>query len=128
MAAIEQVDTDDFPFGLAARALVRAVAGDVGRRAAPTPSAVEADARRQLLRPRPRPPRPACSPPAGPATRSRSRHWLEQLSALASSVGDVVFVAIAQVLTDRPATTANGDESSPLAPGWRRIVDSVVVG
>ena len=28
VAAIEQVDVDDFPFGLAARALVRAVAGD----------------------------------------------------------------------------------------------------
>jgi hypothetical protein len=39
-----------------------------------------------------------------------------------------VFVAIAQLLNDRPASGAGANESSPLAPGWRRIVDSVVVG
>ena len=53
------------------------------------------------------------------------RRWLDQLGTLASSVGDVVFVAIAQLLHDRPA---DDDEASPLASGWRRIVDSVIVG
>ena len=47
-------------------------------------------------------------------------------TSLASSVGDVVFVAIAQRLHERPAT-ADG-EPSTLAAGWRRIVDAVVVG
>ena len=37
MAAIEEVDVDDFPFGLGARALVRAVAGEHAARDWPTP-------------------------------------------------------------------------------------------
>ena len=57
-----------------------------------------------------------------------SRRWLEQLGTLASSVGDVVFVAIAQLLSDRPAVPADPGDSGSVAPGWRRIVDSVVVG
>ena len=56
VAAIEQVDIDDFPFGLAARALVRAVAGDTadgaGRR-----RGRRGDARGELLRPGDRAPR-----------------------------------------------------------------------
>ncbi|MET0326033.1 MAG: AAA family ATPase, partial [Ilumatobacteraceae bacterium] len=123
MAAIEQVDIADFPFGLAARALVRAVAGD----ADPALADAEAVERTRgasyfdlalgrlagVL---------ACLR-AGDATAAD--RWLDQLSTLASSVGDVVFIAIAQLLNDRPGTA---DEPAPLAPGWRRIVHSVIVG
>ena len=63
----------------------------------------------------------------GSATTWPSRRWLDQLGTLASSVGDVVFVAMAQLLARPPG--GDGDaEPNPLAPGWRRIVDSVVVG
>ena len=56
-----------------------------------------------------------------------SRRWLDVLTSLASSVGDVVFVAIAQRLNERPVSDAAA-EPSTLAAGWRRVVDAVVVG
>ena len=56
-----------------------------------------------------------------------SRRWLDALTSLASSVGDVVFVAIAQRLHERPVSDAAA-EPSTLAAGWRRVVDAVVVG
>ena len=127
VAAIEQVDVDDFPFGLAARALVRAVAGDTeaamadaeGVEATRGASYFDLSIGRLAAT-------LACERAGDPAS---SELWRERLSTLASSVGDVVFITIAQVLHDRPAdTAADGAEPPPLAPGWRRLVDSVVVG
>ena len=43
------------------------------------------------------------------------RRWLEQLGTLASSVGDVVFVAIVAAAPRPPA--ADDDDASPLAVG-----------
>ena len=114
MAAIERVTVDDFPFGLAARALVRAVAGELDGRARRRRGR-RGDPRRQLLRPRPRPAWPACWRPSRAGDEVRSRHWLDQLGSLASSVGDVVFVAIAQLLDDRPAPVVAGATTGVLA-------------
>jgi class 3 adenylate cyclase/tetratricopeptide (TPR) repeat protein len=124
LAVIEQVPVDDFPFGLGARALVRAVAGESAEALADA-GAVEATHGASYFD-------LALARLAGVLAAGRlgdeatSRYWLEQLGSLASSVGDVVFVAMAQLLHDRPVGT--DAEASPLAPGWRRIVDSVVVG
>jgi tetratricopeptide (TPR) repeat protein len=125
MAAVEQVTMDDFPFGQAARALVRAVAGELPGALADA-AAVEATRGASYFD-------LALARLAGVLAADRtgdsagSRQWLEQLGSLAASVGDVVFVALAHLLTDRAAAEATNNESSPLAPGWRRIVDSVLV-
>ena len=107
--------------GSAARALVRAVAGDIDRRAG----------RRRGRRARRAAPATSTSPSAGwPACwragragdEARRRRWLEQLGTLASSVGDVVFIAIAQLLARRPAATADAEAAAAgarLAPHRR---------
>ena len=124
VAAIEGVDIDDFPFGQAARALVRAVAGDTDAALADA-EAVERTRGASYFD-------LGLGRLAGVLACLRagdevaSDRWLDQLSTLASSVGDVVFITIAQLLHDRPAEADT--ESLPLAPGWRRIVDSVIVG
>ena len=126
MASIERVTIDDFPFGLAARALVRAVAGELTGALADA-EAVEATRGASYFD-------LALARLAGVLAAGRagdevaSGRWQEQLGSLASSVGDVVFVAIAQLLLDRGAAEASANESSPLAPGWRQIIDTVVVG
>ena len=125
VTAIEQVDVDDFPFGLAARALVRAVAGDTelamadaeGVEATRGASYFDLSIGRLAAT-------LACERAGDPAG---SEFWRERLSTSASTVGDVGFISIAQVLHDRPSG-ADGAEPPPLAPGWRRLVDSVVVG
>ena len=124
VAVIERVSVEDFPFGLAARALVRAVAGEaVG--ALEDAEAVEVTRSASYFD-------LALARLAGVLASDRlgddeaGHRWLEQLGTLASSVGDVVFVAMSQLLRDRPV--GDDAEASPLAPGWRRIVDSVVVG
>jgi class 3 adenylate cyclase/tetratricopeptide (TPR) repeat protein len=125
VAAIEQVVVDDFPFGLGARALVRGVAGDVAGAFADA-EAVEATRGASYFD-------LALARLAGVLAAGRAgdeaagRRWLDQLGALASSVGDVVFVAMVQLLNDRPVD-AEAADANPLAAGWRRIVDSVVVG
>jgi class 3 adenylate cyclase/tetratricopeptide (TPR) repeat protein len=125
VAAIEQVDITDFPFGLAARALVAAVAGDTAEALADA-EGVEATRGASYFD-------LAIGRLAGVLACGRAgdaaggEMWLERLSTLASSVGDVVFITIAQVLHDRPADP-DGAEPPPLAAGWRRLVDSVVVG
>ena len=53
---------------------------------------------------------------AAAATTRRGRHWLEQLGTLASSVGDVVFVAVAQ-LPPRPRRRATTTEAAAAGPG-----------
>jgi class 3 adenylate cyclase/tetratricopeptide (TPR) repeat protein len=126
MAAIEHVSVDDFPFGLGARALVRAVAGDTAE-ALVDAAAVETSRGASYFD-------LALGRLAGVLAAGRagdetaSRQWLDQLGTLASSVGDVVFVAIAQLLNDRPPAGEGTPGEAPLAGGWRRIVDSVVVG
>ena len=126
VAAIEQVDIDDFPFGLAARALVRAVAGDTDG-AAPTP-------RRSSGR-------------AGPATSTSPLGRLAGVLACRRAGDEAGSEALARpaqhagvvgrrrrVHHHRPAAPRppgrrrRRRQSPPLAPGWRRIVDSVVVG
>jgi hypothetical protein len=125
VATIERVAVDDFPFGQGARALVRAVAGDVAGALADA-GAVEATRGASYFD-------LALGRLAGALAAGRAsddetgRRWLDLLGALASTVGDVVFVAMVQLLNERPADPAAVD-ASPLAPGWRRIVDSVVVG
>jgi class 3 adenylate cyclase/tetratricopeptide (TPR) repeat protein len=125
MAAIEQVKVDDFPFGQGARALVRAVAGEIDGALADA-GAVENTRGASYFD-------LALGRLAGVLAAGRAgdeevgRRWLDMLGTLASTVGDVVFVAMVQLLHDRPTEGAT-DASSPLAPGWRRIVDSVVVG
>ena len=128
MVAIERVTLDDFPFGLAARALVRAVAGDLAGALADA-DAVEATRGASYFD-------LALGRLAGVLAASRagdevrSRHWLDLLGA-PRLVG-----RRRRVRGHRPAPRGSpgrrgrrGDvESSPLAPGWRRIVDSVVVG
>ncbi len=98
-------------------------AGGPGARARPSPAtrtvaladaeARRGDARGELLRPRRSGGSPACWPANGPATPAGSELWLERLSTLASSVGDVGFIAIAQVLHDRPSP-------APTVPNRRR--------
>jgi class 3 adenylate cyclase/tetratricopeptide (TPR) repeat protein len=125
MAAIEQVKVDDFPFGQGARALVRAVAGEVEGALADADAVEHTHGASYFDL--------ALGRLAGVLAAGRSgdddlgRRWLDLLGALASSVGDVVLVAMVQLLLDRP-TEPIADAASPLAPGWRRIVDSVVVG
>ena len=126
MAAIEEVEIDDFPFGQAARALVRAVAGEwAGAR--DDAAAVEEIRGASYFD-------IALARVASVLVASRtgdiaaSRRALEQLGTLASSVGDVVFVGIAQVLGDRAEARPDHDQQPALAPGWRTVLDSAVVG
>jgi class 3 adenylate cyclase/tetratricopeptide (TPR) repeat protein len=125
MAAIEEIDVDDFPFGQSARALVRAVMGDVEEALADA-DAVEAVRGASYFD-------LAVARLAGVVAASRhgdpteSRRRLELFTTLATEVGDVVFASIAQVLDDRGAE-ATDHEPPTLPPGWRTIVDSIIVG
>ena len=100
---------DDFPFGLGG----------------PGPGAGRRRRHRRGARATPRPSRrragratstsrsaawPACWPPAALGDDEAGRRWLDQLGTLASSVGDVVFVAMAQLLHDRPADGRRRDQ------------------
>jgi class 3 adenylate cyclase/tetratricopeptide (TPR) repeat protein len=125
MAAIEEIEVDDFPFGQSARALVRAIAGDV-EGALDDAAAVEeirgasyfdlAIARLGGV---------IAAERTGDA--AESERWLELFGSLASSVGDVVFVSVAQALGGR-AGAGEDREPPTLLPGWRTIVDSTIVG
>jgi hypothetical protein len=126
MAAIEEIEIDDFPFGQAARALVRAVAGEWSG-ALDDAAAVEAIRGASYFD-------IALARLAGVLAANRtgdlaaSRRWLDQLGTLASSVGDVVFVGVAQVLGDQADVRTEPDQQPVLAPGWRTVLDSAVVG
>jgi hypothetical protein len=61
----------------------------------------------------------------GDAAERRRR--LELYTTLTTEVGDVVFAGIAQVLGDRGAE-ATDREPPTLPPGWRTVVDSIIVG
>jgi len=124
MAAIESIEIDDFPFGQAARALVRALAGDVSGSLADATAVEEVRGASYFDI--------ALARLAGVLASDRmgdhaeSRRWLDQLGSLASSVGDVVFVSIAQALGDR--AERDSDQQPPtLTPGWRTLIDSAVV-
>ena len=100
LAAIEQVDIDDFPFGLAGRALVRAVAGDSDCARADAEEVERARSASYFDLAVARLGGAIAADRAG--DREDSRRWTELLSSLASTVGDVVFVAIAQTLREGP--------------------------
>ncbi len=125
MAAIEEIDVDDFPFGQSARALVRAVMGDVEEALADA-DAVEAVRGASYFD-------LAVARLAGVVAAGRhgdpteSRRRLELFTTLATEVGDVVFASIAQVLGDRGAEPTD-HEPPILPPGWRTVVDSIIVG
>jgi hypothetical protein len=125
MAAIEEVDVDDFPFGQSARALVRAVMGDVEAALADA-DAVEAVRGASYFD-------LAVARLAGVIAAARhgdpteSRQRLERYTTLTAEVGDVVFASIAQVLGDRGGEAADR-EPPTLPPGWRTVVNSIVVG
>jgi class 3 adenylate cyclase/tetratricopeptide (TPR) repeat protein len=125
MAAIESIEIDDFPFGQAGRALVRAMAGDVS--GALTDAAAVEEIRGASYFDI------ALARLAGVLAADRmgddaeSRRWLDLLSSLSSSVGDVVFVSIAQALGDW-AQRGSDHEPPTLTPGWRTVIDSAVVG
>jgi class 3 adenylate cyclase/tetratricopeptide (TPR) repeat protein len=125
MAAIEEVDVDDFPFGQSARALVRAVLGDVEAALADAEAVQEVRGASYFD--------VAVARLAGVIAASRagdadeSQRWLDLFTTLATDVGDVVFASIAQVLGDR-GDQPSDREPPTLPPGWRTIVDSIVVG
>ncbi len=119
VAAIERIDVEDFPFGRSARALVWAVAGDVAA-AIEDAELVERERGASYFD-------LAVARLAGVLAADRagdvegSRYWLEALTSLASSVGDVVFIAIAQRLHDRPVEVRRRevDAGGRLAAGRR---------
>ncbi|MET0144946.1 MAG: adenylate/guanylate cyclase domain-containing protein [Ilumatobacteraceae bacterium] len=123
LSTIEQVSIADFPFGLAARALVRAIGGDVGA-AVEDASAVELVRGASYLD-------LALARLAGVVAASRlgdtasAQDWLERFDVLAGSVGDVVLVGLADVLHGR---SGDGSGAASLSAGWRRVIDAVVVG
>ena len=123
LLTIEQVRVADFPFGLAARALVRAIGGDVDA-ACEDAGAVEAIRGASYFD-------LALARLAGVVASSRvgdtpsARGWLERFDALATDVGDVVLLALADVLHGR---SGDGTAGASLSAGWRRVVDAVVVG
>jgi class 3 adenylate cyclase/tetratricopeptide (TPR) repeat protein len=120
MATADGLEVEDFPFGRAARALARVLSGDLegGRHDA---ALVEEE-------------RGASYFDVGlarlAAVLASERDGedpgaLERLSSMASSIGDIGFLAMVQRLQD--GTTAAG-EPATLSAGWRRIVDAAVVG
>ena len=125
LEAIDHVDVEDFPFGRSARALARAIGGDHDG-AIEDAEQVEQERGASYFD-------LSVARLAGVIACDRagnvrgSRRWLDSLTSLASSVGDVVFVAVAQRLHDRPVSET-ASEPSTLAAGWRRVVDAVVVG
>ena len=118
LEAIEHVDVEDFPFGRSARALARAIGGDHDG-AIEDAEQVEQERGAELLRLVRRSPgrRHACDR-AGNVRGSR--RWLDSLTSLASSVGDVVFVAAsASACTTRPVS-----ERRPSPRRWRPAGDA----
>ena len=123
MAAIEEIDVDDFPFGLGARALVRAVAGEHEAALADAEALEELRGASYFDLALGRLGAVLASQRGGDG--DADQRWLERFDALVASVGDVGFLAVAQRLHGRPDDDV---DAGAVAPGWRRIVDSVVVG
>ncbi|MBA3289337.1 MAG: AAA family ATPase, partial [Acidimicrobiia bacterium] len=118
MEAIVAIDVDDFPFARSARALVMAMAGDPID-AVTDAEIVEKERGASYFD-------IAIARLAGVVAATRSgdeagrQQWAERFAALASTVGDVVLVTIAQAIAE-PDT----DRAEPaLATGWLRILDT----
>lgn len=134
VAAAEGLRVDEFPFGQAARALMRALAGDspgafadadeVERVAGASYFDVALARLGGVL-----------AAAATDQTDERQRR-LDLFSSIATTAGDAVFIAIARVLA-ASVTVTDGDSpddatptSTPTPPillsGWRRVVDSAL--
>ncbi|MBA3604487.1 MAG: AAA family ATPase [Acidimicrobiia bacterium] len=124
LAAIEPLDVEDFPFGQAARAVVRALNGD-GAGAVADAEAVEKtrgpsyfDLGMSRL---------GATLGAGVlGDESLRQRWLERLSTTAATAGDVVFVGLAQELSDDDRSAVGAGPAASPGPGWRRIVAPVL--
>ncbi len=124
LATIEQIPVDDFPFGLATRALVRAVAGEV-EGALDDAEAVEIthgasyfDLALARLAGVLAAAASATTSPAGAGSISSAR-WRPP---------SVTSCSWPWPSCSTTARSCRRRRANPLAPGWRRIVDSVVVG
>ena len=116
LAAIEAIDVDDFPFGQAARALVRAVAGDAEGAHCDAEAVERAAGASYFDR------AVACLggvvAALGADDSARRRHWFEQLRTIATNAGDTVFLGLTQALAREPANIPDS-----LGEGWKRIVE-----
>jgi class 3 adenylate cyclase/tetratricopeptide (TPR) repeat protein len=122
VAAIEDVDVSDFPFGRGARAVIRAVAGDVEAAVGDAAAVEEARAASYFDLALGRLGAVIAAERAGD-DRARDE-WLERFTTLATSVGDVVLVDIVHALTD-VESEAVGSEAGPGdsgESGWRRLL------
>ncbi|MGI9029895.1 MAG: ATP-binding protein [Ilumatobacteraceae bacterium] len=110
MAAVEELDVEDFPFGQAARGLVRVVAGDVedGRADAQAVEVARGASYFDVALAR------LATVLAEERAGDDAAPALERLASLAATVGDVAFLSITQRLQDGTTET--------LADGWSRVV------
>ncbi|MGH9271665.1 MAG: tetratricopeptide repeat protein, partial [Ilumatobacteraceae bacterium] len=121
LAAAEELTVEDFPFGRSARALVRVLAGDVdgGRADAVAAEAEHGASYFDLALAR------LAAVLADQRRGQDASAALDRLASLASTVGDVGFLAVVQRLQDGAAADS---EPATLSTGWKRIVDAAVVG
>jgi class 3 adenylate cyclase/tetratricopeptide (TPR) repeat protein len=119
VAAIEEIDVEDFPFGQAARSLVRALAGDHAGAQSDAEAVENASGASYFDL--------ALGRLGGVVAALRTddvslrRHWFEQLRSIATGAGDVIFVGLSQALAREPATVPES-----LGSGWKRIVEQAV--
>lgn len=131
LATIEDRDVDDFPFGRAARSLVRALAGDANgafddadevERIAGASYFDVALARVAAV---------LAAQRAEPGEPGEHCRRVEALTSIAASASDAVFVGIARHLAER-CESAGPDAAPPdmalpaLRDGWLRVVDTTV--
>jgi hypothetical protein len=118
LAVIEDVDVSDFPFGQGARAVVRAVAGELDRALEDAQSVEQArgasyfDVALARLG--------AVLAASGSGDTPLRNEWLDRFTTLANSVGDVVLIDLAHELAGREAEPESSDRSP--GAGWRRMI------
>jgi tetratricopeptide (TPR) repeat protein len=118
IASIDTVEVTDFPFGQAARALVRSLAGDpAGSEDARTVlsgrSPTYFDRALALLA--------VAMAPADPVDPGRREQARQELRSLAHQVGDAAFIGVSDALAGAaPPSTSLGE--SPIRDGWQRMV------
>jgi len=116
LASIEAIDVEDFPFGQAARALVRALVGDAEGAHCDAEAVERAAGASYFDR------AVACLAGVvaalGADDSARRRHWFEQLRTIATNAGDTVFLGLTQALAREPANIPDS-----LGEGWKRIVE-----
>jgi len=126
VATVETLTVDEFPFGWAARAVVRALSGDTAG-ALEDADAVELingasyfDLALARLG--------GVLAVAASDDAEERRKRLDALSSIATSAGDVVFVGIGKQLSarcdGRPLEGAPDIATPPLRDGWMRIIDA----